>query len=280
MCKKQLAMKKIFSLSFVITLLCSINFLAAMSPEESSDEHDSGYSSDSDCSGSAFIKKRCRVAPNADEQEYSLSQAIDTCNISWLEGYVAAGGDVNEFLSPDAYAHHPLHRAICPLQRAAAMPSHAQRAEVLELLLKNRAHIDVCNFFGETAVHLAIAANSPDALKILLAHGADWTRTAMIEKTPEQTIDQIAQKEVAPLLRTIIHDHEAAQRIAYQKAQLERIAQARIVPGGVDGIIAGYAVPNGPHELHAYQMMLALRAAQRASAKNSSIGQLRMPFGE
>jgi ankyrin repeat protein len=87
---------------------------------------------------------------------------------------------------------------IAPIIGAA----RTNRAEIIEMLIKNKADIKIKTKNGEeTALHYAAEFNSGDAAKILLANGADKTAKTTSGKTPLDIAKDKKSDKVIDLLK-------------------------------------------------------------------------------
>jgi len=81
----------------------------------------------------------------------------------------------------------------------AARQNHA---DIIEMLLKNKAEVNIKNKSGEeTALHYAAEYNSADAAKILLANGADKTAKNTSGNTPLDIAKNKKSDKVIELLK-------------------------------------------------------------------------------
>ena len=76
------------------------------------------------------------------------------------------------------------------------------RGEIIEMLLKNKAEVNIKNKSGEeTALHYAAEYNSADAAKVLLANGADKTAKNTSGNTPLDVAKNKKSDKVIELLK-------------------------------------------------------------------------------
>jgi len=80
--------------------------------------------------------------------------------------------------------------------------ARTNRGEIIEMLIKNKANVNIKNKSGEeTALHYAAEYNSGDAAKILLANGADKTAKNSSGKTPLDIAKEKKSDKVIELLK-------------------------------------------------------------------------------
>ncbi len=194
--------------------------------------------------------------------EYGLKEAIDVGDLSWIQKYLAAGGDPDIFLSPNEYSYHYFMkgRAVCPLQRALVGDA-SNKVELVTAFINARAQIDMSNFLGESSLHLATLCRQPALVSLLLERGANWTRTCVEGKMAEQRIKGFSPEAVS--MRILYADHKQKQVVAYSDFLNKEIEETALFHPGVESLIADYAMPLR-REMTEYDMMRAVRVAERA----------------
>ncbi|VEG29762.1 ankyrin repeat domain-containing protein [Actinomyces howellii] len=115
----------------------------------------------------ASAMARCRVGAVSNDHARQTALHIVPCPNHVVEWLVERGEDVN---AEDRYGKRPLHSRATP-------PGHAEQ---IPLLLRLGAEVDAADHSGRTALHLACQYQRLDAVELLLAAGADATRTASI----------------------------------------------------------------------------------------------------
>ncbi len=75
--------------------------------------------------------------------------------------------------------------------------------ELLQLFLQNKADTELVDFSGQTALHVAAAANDAAAVRLLLAHGADPNAKTSNGLTPLELATRQQSMETAALLGNI-----------------------------------------------------------------------------
>ncbi len=197
--------------------------------------------------------------------EYGLKEAIHAGDFSWIQKYLAAGGDPDIFLSPNEYSYHYFMkgRSVCPLQRAVVVDV-SNKVELVNAFINAGAQIDMPNFLGETSLHLATLCRQPALVSLLLARGANWTRTCVEGKMAEQRIKGFSPEALS--MSIIYADHKQKQVVAYSDFLNKEIEETALFHPGVESLVADYAMPLR-REMTEYDMMRAVGAAERGAKR-------------
>ena len=116
-----------------------------------------------------------------------LVYAVYHSPLPFIRELLALGADPD---GDDGDGFPPLFAALCGLRPQPGAPGRADALEVLTVLLEHGANPDGRGINDWTPLHMAVSQASADAIRLLLAHGAD------------------------PALRTRIDDYDTAREFA------------------------------------------------------------------
>ena len=99
------------------------------------------------------------------------------------------------------------------MRSAAGAPARPDAHEILRLLLSHGADPNQRGLNDWTPLHMAVAQQSPEAIRILLENGADASLRTRIDDclTPREEAEQAGLREIADLLGAHEARREGAQ---------------------------------------------------------------------
>ena len=131
-----------------------------------------------------------------------LEYAIYHSPVSFIRALLEAGANP----CPEAHEHAgfpPLIAALSCTRTQPGSPARADVSEILELLVKFGADPSQRGLNDWTALHMAVAERSLDAVRILLDAGADPSLRTRIDDcdTPREMADAVGLQEIANMIR-------------------------------------------------------------------------------
>ncbi len=130
-----------------------------------------------------------------------LTYAIYHSPLAFVEELIELGADLN---GTDDGGFPPLIAALGTLQESRGSPARSDSLDIVRLLLGRGADPDVRGINDFTAMHMAVAVGSPEAVVALLAAGADPDLRTRIDEyeTAEEMAISAELSLIAELLRT------------------------------------------------------------------------------
>jgi hypothetical protein len=134
----------------------------------------------------------CRQPPELAVGDYPLEYAIYWSPLAFVEQLIGLGADVN-------YQDH----AGFPSLVAALSSSRPDKIKILELLLESGADVGQRGVNDWTPLHYAVVERDPEAVKMLLHHGADPMLKTRIDDctTPIEDAEAVGFTVAAVLMR-------------------------------------------------------------------------------
>lgn len=131
-----------------------------------------------------------------------LEYAIYHSPVPFIRALLEAGAN----LCPEPHEHAgfpPLIAALSCTRTQAGSPARADVSEILELLVQFGADPNQRGLNDWTALHMAVAERSLDAVRILLDAGADPSIRTRIDDcdTPREMADAVGLPEIANMIR-------------------------------------------------------------------------------
>ena len=133
-----------------------------------------------------LASRRLNVEARNAKDESPLMMAAIKGNVEAVKALIARDADVNKT------GWTPLHYAA-----SAGSPQHAV---IISLLLENHAYIDAASPNGTTPLMMAAMYGSTDAVKLLLAEGADVTMKNQLGMTAVDFANRANRSEAASLI--------------------------------------------------------------------------------
>ena len=136
-----------------------------------------------------------------------LHKAVEAGDISQVRLMLQAGQDVN-YRDPGYYNYTPLMVA-----------ATVRRNDIAELLLRYGANTTLVDSFQETAVFIAVFANSPEVLETLLQHGSQVDAVVPVNGHPWTPLMFAVNTPAGLACAIVLLKYGASLRVSFPRGQ-------------------------------------------------------------